>query len=178
MAIPPIIASFDDAADEKLSFLRGKPLANRVSYLASEIADYSMGWHILGVMISVANPALVPHTIRLAITLGAESAIVNGGIKPLVGRERPEGWEGVAEHDVRRPKTNSFPSGHASSGVVAATLLSAAVPAARPVWWSLAAIVAWSRLHTRMHHASDIVAGAGIGWLIAKAATRIAPVSS
>lgn len=178
MAIPPIITSFDVATDEKLGRWRGNPLANRVAYLASEIADYSMGWHILGVCISVANPALIPHTIRMAVTLGIESVVVNGGIKPLIGRERPDGWEGVAEHDVRRPKTHSFPSGHSSSGVVAATLLTAAVPAARPVWWSLAAVVAWSRLHTRMHHASDIVAGAGIGWLIAKAATRIAPLSS
>ncbi len=178
MTIPPIITPFDAAVDEKLGFLRGNPLANRVAYLASEIADYSMGWHILGVCISVANPALIPHTIRMAVTLGVESAVVNGGIKPLIRRERPEGWEGVAIHDVRRPKTHSFPSGHSSSGAVAATLLTAAVPAARPFWWSLAAIVAWSRLHTRMHHASDIVAGAGIGWLIAKAATRIAPLSS
>ncbi len=176
MAIPPIVEAFDTAADERLAFLRGNPVANRVAYLASEIADYSMGWHILGVAISVINPSLLPHTIRLALTLGVESAIVNGGIKPLVKRERPEGWEGVADHDVRRPKTHSFPSGHASSGVVAATLLSAAVPSARPVWWTLTAIVAWSRLHTRMHHGSDIVAGAAAGWIISRAARALLPI--
>ncbi|MEZ5340145.1 MAG: phosphatase PAP2 family protein [Acidimicrobiales bacterium] len=173
MAIPPIVAAFDSRADQQLASLRNNPAANRVAYLASEIADYSMGWHILGVAVSIANPTLIPHTLRMAITLGVESALVNGAIKPLVKRERPTDWENVAGHGVRRPKTHSFPSGHSSSGVVAASLLSAAVPTARPLWWTLTAIVAWSRLHTRMHHASDIVAGAGIGWLIARAAKRL-----
>jgi undecaprenyl-diphosphatase len=101
----------------------------------------------------------------MALTLGVESVIVNGMIKPLVNRERPVDWE-VDTHQVRRPKTKSFPSGHASSGAVAATLLTDAMPVGRVVWWSAAAVVGLSRIHTRMHHASDVIAGALIGRVI------------
>ena len=33
----------------------------------------------------------------------------------------------------------------------------------KPAWYGLAAIVAASRIHVRIHHASDVVVGAGIG---------------
>ena len=111
----------------------------------------------------------------MALALGIESAVVNGGIKPLFNRPRPADWEDAAGKQVRRPKTASFPSGHASSGAVAAVLLSDAVPALRPVWWGLAATVAASRIHTRMHHASDVLAGAVVGTAIGLVARSLAP---
>ena len=57
------------------------------------------------------------------------------------------------------PLTTSFPSGHSSTAVVAAILLSAARPQGRPVYWASAALVASSRVYVRIHHASDVVGG-------------------
>lgn len=111
---------------------------------------------------ALVSPSRRNHAIRMAVSLGIESAIVNGGLKNLFPRERPEVLED-ATYDVRRPKTKSFPSGHASSATLTAVLMSEAVPALKPVWWGMAAVVSASRVHNRMHHASDVAAGAIVG---------------
>ncbi len=171
-----LVRRFDQSVDEAFEPLRSNAVANRVAYLASESAHNSMLWHAIGITMAIVRPDLRGRAVRLAVTLGAESILVNGIIKPLVRRERPGNWE-VDQHQVRRPKTSSFPSGHSSSAVVAASLLQEAMPRGRVLWWTSAAVVATSRIHTRMHHASDVVAGALIGRLIARRAL-VAPIPS
>ena len=48
---------------------------------------------------------------------------------------------------------------------MAATLLSQGRPKQRPIWLGVAAVVAASRVHVKIHHASDVVGGAVIGVL-------------
>lgn len=155
--------------------LRGNRTADRVFYIASEAADYSRAWHAIGIIMALVSPARRKHAVRLAVALGVESAIVNGGLKNLRPRERPPMLDGRA-FDVRRPKTKSFPSGHASSASLTAVLLSDAVPALKPLWWSLTAVVSASRVHNRMHHASDVTAGLIIGTTMGMMAKRWWPL--
>ena len=105
--------------------------------------------------------------------LGVESLVVNQGIKRLFKRERPT-LAGDPRLPVRRPSTSSFPSG-ASSGFFKATLMSEGDPELAPLWFALAAVVATSRAYVRVHHASDIVAGAAIGLALAVVARRVWP---
>ena len=72
---------------------------------------------------------------------------------------------------MRRPSTSSFPSGHASSAFFAATLLIARDGRrSAPLWLGLAGVVATSRAFVRIHHPSDVVAGAVVGLLLGQAA--------
>ncbi|MDA3041197.1 MAG: phosphatase PAP2 family protein [Actinomycetota bacterium] len=176
MRLPTVVDAFDGLVDRLFEPLRGRRSTDRVAYVASELADYSVGWHLLNLAVAVIRPGREAHAVRMAVTLGVESALVNGAIKPLFKRERPDGWEDVATLQVRRPRTASFPSGHASSGAVAAILLSNAAPTLRPVWWAAAGVVAGSRIYTRMHHASDVVAGAAVGTIIGVLAKRLVPL--
>jgi undecaprenyl-diphosphatase len=70
-------------------------------------------------------------------------------------------------HKFRRPQTSSFPSGHASSAVLAASVLSKGSRLA-PAYKIIAALVATSRIHVRAHHASDVLAGAAVGLIFTK----------
>ena len=63
-----------------------------------------------------------------------------------------------------------------TASFITAVLLSDAVPSLKPVWWSLAAVVSASRVHNRMHHGSDVVAGALIGTAMGVAVTRRWPL--
>jgi undecaprenyl-diphosphatase len=45
-----------------------------------------------------------------------------------------------------------------------------------PLWAVAAVVVATSRVYVRMHHASDVVAGAAIGAVIGAAARRLWPI--
>ena len=169
------VQRFDDRVDGCFAELRGRPVPDRLFYLASEWADYSKTWHAIGLTMAVVSPARRPHSVRLAIALGVESAVVNGVLKQAIRRERPPLLDD-ATYEVRRPKTRSFPSGHASSACLTAVLLSDALPELRPLWWTLAAVVSASRVHNRMHHGSDVVAGAAIGVAMGVAAKRRWPI--
>lgn len=169
------IKRFDAAVDRRFSRLRGRPAADRLFYWASEAADYSRAWHVIGLTMAIVSPKRRADAVRLAVALGVESAFVNGLLKSAMPRERPELLPD-AVYAVRRPRTKSFPSGHASSACLTATLLSAAVPRLRPVWWSLAAVVSASRVHNRMHHASDVVVGAAVGAGMGWATRRMWPL--
>jgi undecaprenyl-diphosphatase len=165
----------DDSADNLFDELRSNPKANWVFYAASEAADYSVAWHVISIGLAAVNPHRKNDAVRMATMLGVESIVVNGAIKRLTDRERPAPLENPT-HNVRRPKTKSFPSGHASSATLAAILLSDAYPAARPLWIGLAAIVSASRIHNRMHHASDVAAGVALGGVFGLMAKRLWPL--
>jgi undecaprenyl-diphosphatase len=77
---------------------------------------------------------------------------------------------------LRVPRTSSFPSGHASSAFMAATLLADRDPHLRAVYFGLAALVATSRVHVRIHHASDVAAGTVLGLALGQIAKRAWPI--
>ena len=97
--------------------------------------------------------------LALAIGIGAESLIVNQGLKRMFRRARPT-IEGDERFEIRTPLTSSFPSGHASAAAFAATvLISWDGRRWAPLWGTMAAVVAISRPYVRIHHASDVIGG-------------------
>ena len=109
----------------------------------------------------------------LALLIGAESLVVNQGIKRLFKRVRPT-ESGDERYEVRTPSTSSFPSGHASAAGFTATVLTGwDGKRSAPLWWSLAGIVASSRAYVRIHHASDVVAGIAVGAALGRSARRV-----
>lgn len=163
------IDALDDRIDAWWDALRDRPVIDRVFYTASEAADFSLLWHTAGVA-----QALVRNDPRVAIALsaalGVESALVNGPIKSMFRRRRPV-HETERPHQLRQPKTSSFPSGHASAAMVAASLLSRGGGA--PAWYAVAGIVATSRVHVRIHHASDVAGGVIVGAALGALARRV-----
>jgi undecaprenyl-diphosphatase len=170
-----LVTDLDRWGDDLFTPLRGRPLPDRLFWAASEGADYSKSWHAINLAMALSSPSRRRDSLRLALALGIESALVNGVLKEVLPRERPPLLDDVT-YEVRRPRTKSFPSGHASSACMTAVLLSEAVPRLRPLWWSLAAVVSASRIHNRMHHPSDVVAGAAIGVAMARLTQRVAPL--
>ena len=166
----PRVESFDDAVDAWFDRFRGHPVADRVMYGASAVGDFSLVWHIASVMRALRGGN--QEAARLTVALGVESLLINVGVKSLFRRARPD-WDQQRPRGLRKPRSSSFPSGHATSGFMAATLLSTGRPRSRPFWFALAAVVASSRVHVKIHHASDVAAGAVIGVGLAKIVRRM-----
>ena len=110
-------------------------------YTVSELADFSLLWHLIGSAQGCArDEANLPASLRLSVVLGVESSLVNGVLKSLFKRERPVP-EFERPHHLRMPLTSSFPSGHASAAFCAAGLLGEDSRArsrpttAWPRWW-------------------------------------------
>jgi undecaprenyl-diphosphatase len=162
----PLVDSFDTAADQLLEQLRGHPLADRLFLAASHAGDWSAVWHALSLSRAIARRR-PDQLLVLAAALGAESLIVNQGVKRLFRRERPT-TSGDERFAVRTPTTSAFPSGHASAAAFAAIALTTWDGKRwAPLWFSIAAIVGVSRAYVRIHHASDVVGGAVVGTTLA-----------
>lgn len=171
------VGAFDRAVDRWFdAHLRGKPVADRVFYGASAMGDFALLWHLMAVVRAVRGGSREAEGIRMSAALGVESFVINGPVKAVFRRERPA-WEQSRPRALRKPRSSSFPSGHATAGFMAATLLSAGRPKQRPLWFGLAALVASSRVHVRIHHASDVAAGAVIGLGLGQLARRLVPLA-
>jgi undecaprenyl-diphosphatase len=170
-AIGPV-RRFDDAVDCALDRFRGREPNDRIVYALSELADFSLLWHLLGWSAALGRgDEGIKAAARLSASLAVESLVVNGLIKSVFERERPV-HQAERPHKLRVPLTTSFPSGHASSAFMAAVLLSDR-NRGRSIWFGLAAGVALSRVYVRIHHASDVVGGAATGVALGLAARRL-----
>ncbi len=173
-AVRSSVSRFDHSVDTAFDRLRGRGPVDRVFYAASELGDYSLLWVILGCLRGLRSERDWKAALRMGGGLAAESFLVNAVIKSFFRRSRPP-WEVDRPLQVRRPRTSSFPSGHATSAFVAAILLSEGDPV-WPLYYGLAVIVATSRVYTKMHHASDVVAGIAFGVSLGIAGRRLVPL--
>ena len=170
------VAAFDRRVELGFDQLRGRRHLDRLFYSASALADYSLLWHLAGTGRALLSAEHEREALRLGVALGVESVAINVGVKSLFRRTRPRRQE-HERHFLRQPRSSSFPSGHATSGFMAASLLSEGQPRWRRIGWHVvASVVAASRVHVGIHHPSDVVAGAligtGLGHLVRRVAAR------
>ncbi len=136
--------------------------------------------------LSIAAGALLalrggPRGRRAAATglasVAATSAFVNLVVKPLGRRPRPnrDAQEVPAARHVRMPTSRSFPSGHTAAAVAFASGVGSVLPLAGAPLHALAALVAYSRVHTGVHYPADVLAGALIGAVIADVTAGVVP---
>lgn len=165
--IPKAFDRFDARVDGWFEeHLRGRPLADTVMYAASALGDHGLIWLALaGVQAGRRARSGAPWQRRLIATaggLGIESAFVNGPVKWLFRRTRPV-HEGPRPRTLRNPRTSSFPSGHATAAFFGAAVLSDEDRSWAPLYYTVAVVVAASRVHVKIHHASDVTGGILIG---------------
>ena len=172
------VARFDDRVDVGFEKLRGRSWVDRMFYTASQLGDYGLIWHLLGALAALGGSRRAERNMwRLAAVLGLDSLFVNGLLKSLVRRSRPVADDVERPLYLRQPITTAFPSGHASSAVVSALLLGELGGRSwRRLLWLLAAAVALSRIHVRIHHASDVAGGALTGAVLGRLARRLWPL--
>ncbi len=146
-------------------------------YTASQVGDYSLIWHLFAATVALFGGRRAGRNLlRSSLVLGLESALVNWLLKSKFARVRPLEPE-ERPHYLRQPLTSSFPSGHASSAAVAATLLAEVGPRPwRCLLRAIAAVVALSRIHVRIHHASDVIGGVAVGLVVGKLARQLWPL--
>jgi undecaprenyl-diphosphatase len=169
--------AFDRAVDRAFDTVRS-PAMDRVMYTLSSAADHSILWFTIG-GVKAAAEGDAAFAVKFATVMGLESGLTNGAIKSLFRRTRPEHEiaEGPLPYGMRRPITSSFPSGHATAAFTAASIL-AATSRGSVRWYALAGVVASTRVYTKMHHASDVLAGAALGLAMGQLARRwVAPRS-
>lgn len=160
------VAAFDRAVEARVDRVRS-PALDGIAYRLSSAADHSLIWHAAGLTTALARGGDLKFAAKFAAAIGIESALTNGPVKSLFQRVRPADYAEIEfSHGLRRPITSSFPSGHATAAFCAATLLGGGG------WYVAACAVAATRVYVRLHHASDVAAGAAFGLALGVAMRR------
>ena len=150
----------------------------------SRVADHSVLWLGIAAAIAVVGGRKGRRAaIEGVLAIGATSATVNLGIKPLARRRRPDRAD-PAQFEARivqMPESTSFPSGHAASAFAFAYAVGRHLPGLAVPIRLLAGGVAYSRVHTGVHYPGDVVIGAilgaGIAAMVGAACDRTLPGS-
>lgn len=140
-------------------------------------------------IVSVAIVLLQPWRARRLLDLGAAAGltwVVAIALKMLVGRPRPKfedpgailgpfgvydvGPEAGVRHawEVWAPISSdlwSMPSSHTAFAVMFSVFLTRMSPRLAPLVWVLAALVGVCRVLFGAHYLSDVLVGAGVGWI-------------
>ncbi|MDQ1468499.1 MAG: hypothetical protein QOH10_2914 [Actinomycetota bacterium] len=161
------IVRWDLAIDRRLDRVRG-PALDAIAYPLSSAADHSLLWDVCGTLTAIERGDDLGFATRFVAAMGLESLLTNGVVKTAFRRVRPAAYEDlVFSYGLRRPITSSFPSGHATAAFCAARLLGDGAG-----WYTLAVAVASTRVYVRLHHASDVVAGAAFGLVLGSVLRR------
>jgi len=170
------IDRFDERVDRLFDRIRGTEPADRIIYALTELGDFGLLWVLLAFVRGLRSEEDARAAWRLTAILAAESVIINGLVKTRFKRERPVIQE-PRPHRLRIPLSTSFPSGHSSTAMVAGVLLAqrSSTPT-KVALFGLGGVVALSRIHVRIHHASDVAGGLAVGLGLGAIARSLFPL--
>lgn len=151
------------------------PLMDKMMIFVSALGDGGFLWIALGVMfllMGFKHKIWRKRGLLLLLSLAANALVCNLLLKPWVNRIRPYD---LLQYDILIPPVGdpSFPSGHTSASFAAATALYAINRKWGAAAYVLAVLMGFSRLYLGVHFPTDVVAGAVIGVLAAKAVQRV-----
>jgi len=152
------------------------PSLDRAMRSLSHAASYSRLWIASAAVLALLGGRSGRRAAAEGLTsVAVTSAVVNQAVKRVGRRKRPDrsGAEVPVARQVRMPTSLSFPSGHSAAGFAFATGVGSRLPAVALPLHAVAGAVAYSRVHTGVHHPSDVVVGSVLGTVLAQFTTRV-----
>jgi len=149
---------------------------NTESYICRNILEHFGAEHsfiaISGILTYgiLAKDKKYVSTALLAIESFALASLITRIPKTLVGRERPDNWQGDGPFAFNGPlHGTSFPSGHTTASFAVASVIATQFRDSKwiPITaYSVAGLAGLSRIYDNKHWLTDVVAGATIGTLV------------
>lgn len=151
------------------------PMLDRGMSTLSHAANYSRLWIAsAGALALLGGRPGRRASAQGLVSVAATSAVVNQVVKRVGKRKRPDraGVDVPMDRHVVMPTSLSFPSGHSAAAFAFATAVGNKKPVVAVPLHAVAAVVAYSRVHTGVHHPSDVVVGSVLGTVLAQLTTR------
>ena len=176
--IPEGVDRFDALVDEWFdAHLRGRPAVDRIMYSASALGDHGLIW------LALAAVQAARRRERLAPPTPAR----RGRARDRIGAGQRPGQVDVPAHPAGPPGTTPPPAAPTSHQQLPerarhrGLLRGGPAPRRRPVgplYYVIAVIVAASRIHVKIHYASDVIGGIAIGVGLGELTRHLVPVGA
>jgi membrane-associated phospholipid phosphatase len=166
------LAEVDTAAIELAHHARWGPLT-AVFVIASA---WWVKWPLFaaaGACCDASKRRWLPTAALCAGVAAASAELLAFCLKLLTDRARPPLADPGVQSLVGVPDSTSFPSGHAAAAFAAATAVGIFYPRLRVPLYTLAALVALSRVYLGVHFWSDVLVGSLLGLAVGLATTYV-----
>ena len=145
------------------------PVLDAIMIFITHLGDDGIFWIALGVILCIFKKTR-KYGVLVLLGLGIASCINNLVLKQIFERPRPFNFDGWPSDFVfpnpliEKPHSFSFPSGHTSSSLGAATplLIKANKKLGIPMF-ILALLVGFSRVYIHVHYPTDVIVGTLVG---------------
>jgi membrane-associated phospholipid phosphatase len=167
-----------DALDARLflaiNHLPHTRLLNRFFYTITLVFTGGTAWYALMAALLMVRPRLGWRIVRGSLLpLAITTVILEHPVKRYFRRKRP--FIDIIQATVigKKPGTWSFPSGHSATAFAGAWLFSCYFRKLRPLFYTIASLVAFSRIYLGDHYPGDVVSGSTLGTLFAVLLRRL-----
>ena len=167
--LPPPPKAGSAQADAEMAEVLALQASRSPERTAQALADQAEGvFDIFGATLGPLFTATsLPMTTRLFGRIGDTDEAVLGAAKDGFARQRPFLANPAVQTPLRRSRSGSYPSGHATRATMTAIVLAALVPEQREAIFGRVPSYIESRVIGGMHFRSDVVAGRLAGTAIA-----------
>jgi undecaprenyl-diphosphatase len=133
----------------------------------SRIGSQGAIWLLIAALAALywRRPAIFLYVALADLLAGVSGAL----LRQAIGRERPPLRFSEPHPLVHVPGNSSFPSGHAATSFACAATLAWLTPLSPVALYTLAALIAFSRVYVGVHYPLDVIGGAALGLGVATA---------
>lgn len=145
-----------------------------VFYFFSGVGSWGVVWLGIGLVLLLREKRDYHYFFGLCLAISLSLIVVEGVFKNVIGRSRPDLLAYPLFVGVPHLSSYSFPSTHATIAFAAAFILSQKHKKYTAFYYSLAALIAFSRIYLGQHFPSDVVGGVVIGTGIGMVSLKMA----
>ena len=138
------------------------PIMDKVMVISTYLGNEGMIWIIISALLMISKRYRKIGFMAL-VALVLSTILGDGILKHVVKRIRPSANIPAVNLLIVKPLSYSFPSGHTTSSFAVAGVLAKYFKDYALEFFSLASLIAFSRLYLYVHYPTDVLAGAVLG---------------
>ncbi|HAT4339823.1 TPA: phosphatase PAP2 family protein [Clostridium perfringens] len=137
---------------------------NPIMIFFTSLGNLGFIWIAISILLIISKKYRKIGLLTLAVLI-VNTLLGEGILKYIIERPRPFAtYEGL-HIIIPKPSSYSMPSGHTSASFAAAFMLAYYFKNIRVYIYSLASLIAFSRIYLLVHYPSDVLTGALLGYL-------------
>jgi len=159
-----LIQKFDSSILLQIKDNMHGPIMDKIMVISTYLGNGGLIWIIIATLL-IINKKYRKIGFMALLALILSTILGDEILKNVVKRIRPSADISVVNLLISKPLSYSFPSGHTTSSFAVAGVLSKYFKNYALEFFSLASLIAFSRLYLYVHYPTDVLAGIVLGLL-------------